>query len=35
RVQAPVGVTADNITYLQTKRDRMGHLLDDLPVAVS
>ena len=35
RVQTPVGVTAHNITYLQTKRDRMGHLLDDLPAAVS
>lgn len=35
RVQTPVGVTAHNITYLQTKRDRMGHLIDDLPIAVS
>lgn len=34
RVQTPIGATADNITYLRTKRDRMGHLLDDLPTAV-
>jgi len=35
RVQTPVGVTVHNITYLQTKRDRMGHLIEDLPIAVS
>lgn len=35
RVRTPVGVTVHNITYLQTKRDRMGHLIDDLPIAVS
>jgi 3,4-dihydroxy 2-butanone 4-phosphate synthase/GTP cyclohydrolase II len=31
RVRTPVPVTAHNITYLRTKRDRMGHDLD-LPV---
>jgi 3,4-dihydroxy 2-butanone 4-phosphate synthase/GTP cyclohydrolase II len=38
RVGAPAAVTGDNITYLRTKRDRMGHLLDGLdalPTAVS
>ncbi|MET0473427.1 MAG: 3,4-dihydroxy-2-butanone-4-phosphate synthase [Mycobacterium sp.] len=34
RVSAPSSVTADNITYLRTKRDRMGHFLD-LPLASS
>lgn len=34
RVRTPIAVTPDNITYLQTKRDRMGHLLDSLPAAV-
>ncbi len=33
RVHAPTIVTADNLTYLRTKRDRMGHLLD-LPLAL-
>ncbi|WP_221937834.1 GTP cyclohydrolase II [Rhodococcus sp. KBS0724] len=33
RVQLPVTVTSDNLTYLRTKRDRMGHLLD-LPHAL-
>ncbi|HEY5856643.1 MAG TPA: GTP cyclohydrolase II [Aldersonia sp.] len=33
RMQTPPAVTDHNITYLRTKRDRMGHLLD-LPVAV-
>ncbi|OLE27472.1 MAG: bifunctional 3,4-dihydroxy-2-butanone 4-phosphate synthase/GTP cyclohydrolase II [Catenulispora sp. 13_1_20CM_3_70_7] len=30
RVPLPVHVTADNIRYLRTKRDRMGHELPDL-----
>ena len=30
RVPLPVNVTADNIRYLRTKRDRMGHELPDL-----
>ncbi|CAH0310210.1 GTP cyclohydrolase II [Rhodococcoides fascians] len=33
RVHTPTSVNADNLTYLRTKRDRMGHLLD-LPVAL-
>jgi 3,4-dihydroxy 2-butanone 4-phosphate synthase/GTP cyclohydrolase II len=33
RVEVPPAVTADNLTYLRTKRDRMGHLLD-LPRAL-
>ncbi|WP_368679918.1 GTP cyclohydrolase II (plasmid) [Rhodococcus opacus] len=33
RVELPPAVTADNLTYLTTKRDRMGHLLD-LPRAL-
>lgn len=33
RVTAPPVVHDDNITYLQTKRDRLGHLLD-LPAAL-
>ncbi|MFE5707664.1 GTP cyclohydrolase II [Rhodococcus koreensis] len=33
RVQLPAAVTADNLSYLRTKRDRMGHLLD-LPLAL-
>ncbi|MEI4741963.1 3,4-dihydroxy-2-butanone-4-phosphate synthase [Rhodococcus erythropolis] len=33
RVELPPAVTADNLTYLTTKRDRMGHLLD-LPHAL-
>lgn len=28
RVRAPAGVTRENLTYLRTKRDRMGHQLD-------
>lgn len=28
RIELPPAVTADNLTYLTTKRDRMGHLLD-------
>lgn len=35
RVGSPTAVTGDNISYLRTKRDRMGHLLDDLPTAIS
>jgi 3,4-dihydroxy 2-butanone 4-phosphate synthase/GTP cyclohydrolase II len=34
RVPLPVRVTADNLRYLTTKRDRMGHDLPDLPAAV-
>jgi 3,4-dihydroxy 2-butanone 4-phosphate synthase/GTP cyclohydrolase II len=33
RVQLPVRVTADNLGYLTTKRDRMGHDIPGLPVA--
>ncbi|HVE97637.1 MAG TPA: bifunctional 3,4-dihydroxy-2-butanone-4-phosphate synthase/GTP cyclohydrolase II [Mycobacteriales bacterium] len=33
RVPLPVAATAENIRYLRTKRDRMGHLLD-LPGAL-
>ncbi|MEO6879395.1 MAG: bifunctional 3,4-dihydroxy-2-butanone-4-phosphate synthase/GTP cyclohydrolase II [Mycobacteriaceae bacterium] len=33
RVPMPVRVTPDNLRYLRTKRDRMGHQLDDLPPA--
>ncbi len=32
RVPLPVRVTADNIRYLRTKRDRMGHDLPNLPL---
>lgn len=28
RVQLPTSITPDNLAYLRTKRDRMGHLLD-------
>ena len=28
RVPLPSHVTAENLGYLRTKRDRMGHLLD-------
>ena len=35
RVPLPVRVTADNLRYLTTKRDRMGHDLPDLPDAQS
>jgi 3,4-dihydroxy 2-butanone 4-phosphate synthase/GTP cyclohydrolase II len=34
RVPLPVRVTADNLRYLTTKRDRMGHDLPDLPAVV-
>jgi len=34
RVPLPVRVTADNIRYLTTKRDRMGHDLPNLPAAI-
>nr|WP_072815552.1 bifunctional 3,4-dihydroxy-2-butanone-4-phosphate synthase/GTP cyclohydrolase II [Rhodococcus zopfii] len=33
RVQLPVHTTPENVAYLRTKRDRMGHLLD-IPPAV-
>ena len=35
RVPLPVRATADNLRYLTTKRDRMGHDLPDLPAAAS
>ncbi len=31
RVPLPVRPHPENIAYLRTKRDRMGHLLDNLP----
>ncbi|MGI8531596.1 MAG: bifunctional 3,4-dihydroxy-2-butanone-4-phosphate synthase/GTP cyclohydrolase II [Geodermatophilaceae bacterium] len=31
REPLPVHVTADNVGYLRTKRDRMGHLIEGLP----
>ncbi len=31
RVALPVRATVENLAYLRTKRDRMGHLLDHLP----
>jgi 3,4-dihydroxy 2-butanone 4-phosphate synthase/GTP cyclohydrolase II len=34
RVPLPVRVTADNLRYLTTKRDRMGHDLPGLPAVV-
>jgi 3,4-dihydroxy 2-butanone 4-phosphate synthase/GTP cyclohydrolase II len=36
RVSLPVAATHDNLRYLRTKRDRMGHLLDlpDLPIGL-
>ena len=34
RVGAPAAVTGDNIAYLRTKRDRMGHLLSNLPAVL-
>lgn len=34
RIGTPAAVTGDNISYLRTKRDRLGHLLDDLPTAI-
>jgi 3,4-dihydroxy 2-butanone 4-phosphate synthase/GTP cyclohydrolase II len=33
RVSSPAVVTPDNIGYLRTKRDRLGHLLDLPPMA--
>jgi 3,4-dihydroxy 2-butanone 4-phosphate synthase/GTP cyclohydrolase II len=33
RVPLPVAATPENLRYLQTKRDRMGHDLPDLPPA--
>jgi len=34
RVAMPVRATPENIRYLRTKRDRMGHQLDDLESVV-
>ncbi|WP_026930501.1 bifunctional 3,4-dihydroxy-2-butanone-4-phosphate synthase/GTP cyclohydrolase II [Glycomyces tenuis] len=34
RVALPTHATPDNLAYLTTKRDRMGHLLEDLPPLV-
>lgn len=34
RVALPTYATPDNLAYLTTKRDRMGHLLSDLPSPV-
>jgi 3,4-dihydroxy 2-butanone 4-phosphate synthase/GTP cyclohydrolase II len=34
RVPLPVRVTADNLRYLTTKRDRMGHDLPNLPPTI-
>ncbi|WP_026923099.1 bifunctional 3,4-dihydroxy-2-butanone-4-phosphate synthase/GTP cyclohydrolase II [Glycomyces arizonensis] len=34
RVALPTHTTSDNLAYLTTKRDRMGHLLEDLPPLV-
>jgi hypothetical protein len=34
RVPLPVAATPENLQYLQTKRDRMGHDLPGLPVHV-
>jgi 3,4-dihydroxy 2-butanone 4-phosphate synthase/GTP cyclohydrolase II len=31
QIRLPVAVTADNVGYLTTKRDRMGHTLGKLP----
>ncbi len=33
RVPLPVAPTSENLHYLRTKRDRMGHLIPDLPDA--
>jgi 3,4-dihydroxy 2-butanone 4-phosphate synthase/GTP cyclohydrolase II len=33
RVPSPPHITPDNLTYLRTKRDRLGHLLDLPPCA--
>jgi len=35
RVASRPAVTADNIAYLRTKRDRMGHLIDLPPAALA
>lgn len=35
RVPIPTAVHADNVRYLRTKRDRLGHQLDDLPMIAS
>jgi 3,4-dihydroxy 2-butanone 4-phosphate synthase / GTP cyclohydrolase II len=35
RVALPTYTTPDNLAYLTAKRDRMGHLLDDLPQTVA
>ncbi|MQA24407.1 MAG: bifunctional 3,4-dihydroxy-2-butanone-4-phosphate synthase/GTP cyclohydrolase II [Micromonosporaceae bacterium] len=35
RVELPIRPTAENLTYLRTKRDRMGHLLDGLPESLA
>ena len=32
RVRLPSTVGPENLGYLKAKRDRMGHLLDDLPI---
>jgi 3,4-dihydroxy 2-butanone 4-phosphate synthase / GTP cyclohydrolase II len=34
RVQMATYSTPENVRYLRTKRDRMGHLIDDLPTEV-
>ena len=34
RVQMATYSTPENVRYLRTKRDRMGHLIDDLPAEV-
>jgi len=31
RIPLPTRPTPENLTYLRTKRERMGHLIDDLP----
>jgi 3,4-dihydroxy 2-butanone 4-phosphate synthase/GTP cyclohydrolase II len=35
RVRLPSAVRPENLAYLRTKRDRMGHLLDDLPTEIA
>lgn len=34
RAHLPLDVTPENLTYLRTKRDRMGHVLEDLDAIV-
>src|ERR1019366_529005 len=34
RVALPVAPTPDNLRYLIAKRDRLGHLIDGLPVSI-